>query len=212
MSFISTGVSVVGSGCPKWTPASSSSSCCHVVVCPCPISLHQIPAWEDCCGTLFSVPACIIFSKVSFEVVVCHSIPNSSLYIRVLVGFPSPYSPASYTFVFVTPQVGPSLHTVLTKVHVVEIPEASGLCMSTFFLFKWPVIIYIHPHVFLSFLWSSHWEFEGWKSYEIRELFCYFFLCLKLLLWLCSGWVFLFLFHNTHFWAHPGWIIFWDHN
>lgn len=122
-----------------------------------PVSLHQIRAWEDCCGTLFSVPTFIILSKVSFEVVICPSILNPSLSIRVLIEFLSPYSPSGYTFVFVTPQVGPSLHMVLTKVYIVEIPEASGPCTSSFFLFKCPVIIYIYPHIFLSFLWSFHW-------------------------------------------------------
>lgn len=128
-SFIRVRFSSVGSGCPKLTLAMSNSHH-HVEVLPCPvwqaISPHQIQAWKDCWSILLCVPTFITYSKVSFEVVICHSMPDLSLWIRVLLKFSHTSSPGWLCLWIVTLQHAPCLHMVLSKVITVEIPEVSA--------------------------------------------------------------------------------------
>lgn len=105
----------------------------------------------------------------SLEVVICHSMPDLSLWIRVLLKFSHTSSPGWLCLWIVTPQHVPCLHMVLSNVITVEIPEVSACVYHLSYFYKLLVMIDICPH-FLLFLWLFYRESERWKTDELREL------------------------------------------
>ena len=87
---------------------------------------------------------------------------------------------------------------IFLRVNILEIAEASGLCMPPFWFLKTPWDDRHFPFFFLV-IPLRLWEVGDWW---IRGTYFVISLCPKRLLWL---WIFLILFHNLHFWA-PSWM------